>query len=82
MEQIVKMEDLDASLVSSGKSEAEAALARATDEVGLPSACRHPCPARHAAASRPARCAFFGVSGLASCAVLCASAWLGRSSQR
>ena len=33
LEQIVKMEDLDASLVSSGKTEAEAALARATDEV-------------------------------------------------
>jgi predicted DNA repair protein MutK len=32
-EQIVKLEDLDASLVSSGKSEAEAALGRATEEV-------------------------------------------------
>jgi hypothetical protein len=31
--QIVNMEDLDASLVSSGKSEAEAALGKATDEV-------------------------------------------------
>ena len=32
-EQIVKLDDLDASLVSSGKSEAEAALGRATEEV-------------------------------------------------
>jgi F-type H+-transporting ATPase subunit delta len=31
--EIVKMEDLDASLVASGKSEAEAALGKATDEV-------------------------------------------------
>jgi len=31
--EIVNMEDLDASLVSSGKSEAEAALGKATDEV-------------------------------------------------
>ena len=31
--QIVKMDALDANLVSSGKSEAEAALGRATDEV-------------------------------------------------
>eukprot|EP00802_Teleaulax_amphioxeia_P024431 Tamp_25130.p1 GENE.Tamp_25130~~Tamp_25130.p1 ORF type:complete len:174 (+),score=47.31 Tamp_25130:36-524(+) len=31
--EIVKLEDLDASLVSSGKTEAEAALGRATEEV-------------------------------------------------
>ena len=52
-EQIVKLEDLDASLVSSGKTEAEAALGRATEEV--PRCCRSarsPLPLRPNACSR------------------------------
>ena len=52
-EQIVKLEDLDASLVSSGKSEAEAALGRATEEV-LRSCMRLLRP--HAPAAYPHRC--------------------------
>ena len=52
-EQIVKLEDLDASLVSSGKSEAEAALGRATEEV-LRSCMR--LLRSHAPAAYPHRC--------------------------